>query len=72
MPNGSNVQWEYSSTFVTMIGVIEDKGLLFGLMKFAGAGGRLSGVVSAGTEKSSISLLSTIPVDGERTPAPKA
>ena len=61
----------FSNTFVTMIGVMEDKGLLLGLMKFAGAGGRLSGVVSMGVEKSSISLLSTIPVEGERTPPPK-
>lgn len=54
-----------------MIGVMEDKGLLLGLIKFAGAGGRVSGVISVGVEKSSISLLSTIPVDGERTPPPK-
>lgn len=55
---------------MTIIGVIEDKGLLLGLIKFAGAGGRLSGVISVGVEKSPISLLSTIPVEGERTPPP--
>lgn len=49
---------------------MEDKGLLFGLMKFAGAGGRRSGEISVGVEKSPISLLSTIPVVGERTPPP--
>lgn len=50
---------------------MEDNGLLFGSMKFVGAGGRSSGVFSVGTEKSPISLLSTIPVEGDRTPAPK-
>lgn len=55
---------------MTIIGVIEDNGLLLGLIKFAGAGGRLSGVISVGVEKSPISLLSTIPVEGERTPPP--
>jgi len=58
-------------TLVTMIGAMEDNGLLFGLIKFAGAGGSLSGVISVGVEKSSISLFSTIPVEGESTPAPK-
>lgn len=58
-------------TFVTIIGVMEDKGLLLGSMKFAGAGGRWSGDKSVGIEKSSISLLSTIPVEGESTPPPK-
>jgi hypothetical protein len=56
---------------VTIIGVMEDKGLLLGSIKFAGAGGSMSGVISVGAEKSPISLLSKIPVEGERTPAPK-
>ena len=50
---------------------MEDNGLLFGSMKFVGAGGSMSGVISVGVEKSSISLLSTIPVEGDNTPAPK-
>lgn len=50
---------------------MEDRGLLFGLIKFEGAGGRWSGDNSVGVEKSSISLLSTMPVDVDRTPAPK-
>lgn len=54
-----------------MIGVIEDNGLLFGLIKFEGAGGSLSGEISVGVEKSFISLFSKIPVEGERTNAPK-
>lgn len=54
-----------------IIGVMEDNGLLFGLIKFVGAGGSLSGETSVGVEKSSISSLITIPVEGERTPAPK-
>lgn len=61
----------YSLTLVTMIGVIEDNGLLFGLIKFEGAGGSLSGEISVGVEKSFISLFSRIPVEGERTNAPK-
>ena len=58
-------------TLVIISGVMEDKGLLFGSIKFAGAGGRFSTEISVGIEKSPISLLSTIPVEGERTPAPK-
>lgn len=52
-------------------GVIEDKGRLCGLIKLLGAGGSLSGVISVGIEKSSISLLRMIPVDGDNTPPPK-
>lgn len=59
-------------TLVIISGVMEDKGLLFGSIKFAGAGGSLSGDISVGIEKSPISLLRTIPVEGERIPAPKA
>lgn len=58
------------NTFVTIIGVMEDKGLFFGLIKFAGAGGKLSVDISVGIEKSPISLLRIIPVEGERIPAP--
>ena len=54
-----------------IIGVMEDKGLLLGSIKFVGAGGSLSGDISVGVEKSSISLLITIPVEVDRTPAPK-
>lgn len=52
-------------------GVMEESGLLFGLIKFAGVGGSMSGGFSVGIEKSPISLLRTIPVEGERIPAPK-
>lgn len=58
-------------TLRTMMGVMEDNGLLFGLMKLTGEGGSLSGDTSVGTEKSPISLLSTMPVEGDITPAPK-
>lgn len=61
----------FSHTLRTMIGVMEDKGLFFGLMKLAGAGGRRSGAISVGVEKSSISLFSTMPVEGDNTLAPK-
>lgn len=56
---------------MTIIGVMEERGLLFGWIKFAGAGGSLSEDISVGIEKSPISLLRTIPVEGERMPAPK-
>lgn len=59
------------NTFVTIIGVMEDKGLLFGLIKFAGAGGKVSLDILEGIEKSSISSLRIIPVEGESTPPPK-
>lgn len=52
------------------MGVIEDKGLLFGLIKLAGAGGSSSGDTSVGVEKSSISLLRIMPVESESTPPP--
>lgn len=58
-------------TLVTIMGVMEDKGLLLGSIKFAGAGGSISGVISVGAEKSPISSFSTIPVEGESSPAPK-
>lgn len=51
---------------------MEDNGLLFGRMKFAGEGGSLSGDTSVGVEKSSISLLRMMPVEGDSTPPPKA
>lgn len=54
-----------------MMGVMEDKGLLLGLIKLVGAGGRRSGDISVGVEKSPISLFRTTPVDGESNPAPK-
>lgn len=60
-----------NQTLVMISGVMEERGLLFGLMKFEGAGGSLSGDISVGVEKSSISLLSRIPVEGESTPPPK-
>ena len=58
-------------TFRTIVGDIEDNGLLLGLMKFAGAGGSMSGEISVGVEKSSISLFNTMPVEGESIRAPK-
>lgn len=53
------------------MGVIEDNGLLFGLMKLAGAGGSLSIETSVGIEKSPISLFRTMPVEADNTPPPK-
>lgn len=53
------------------MGVMEDKGLLFGLIKLLGAGGRQSSDISEGEEKSPISLFKIMPVDGESNPAPK-
>jgi len=53
-----------------MMGVMEDRGRFPGCMKFAGAGGSCSGLFSVGVEKSSISLLRTIPVEADSTPAP--
>jgi len=59
-------------TLSMMSGVMEERGRLPGAMKFAGAGGSCPGVrFVAGTEKSSISLFSTMPVDGDSTLAPK-
>lgn len=55
----------------TIVGVMEDNGLLNGLIKFAGAGGGSFAESFLGMEKSSISLLSTIPVPGERNRDPK-
>lgn len=54
------------------MGVMEDKGLLFGAIKLVGAGGSLSRDMSVGIEKSSISLLRMMPVRGESTPPPNA
>jgi hypothetical protein len=54
-----------------IIGVMEDNGLFLGSIKLVGAGGSFSWDISVGMEKSSISLLITIPVEIERIPAPK-
>lgn len=48
-----------------IVGVMEDNGLLKGLIKFAGAGGGVLAEAFVGIEKSSISLFSTIPVLGD-------
>ena len=58
-------------TFRTIVGDIKDNGLSLGLMKFARAGGSLSGEISIGVEKSAFSLLNTMPVEGESIRAPK-
>ena len=58
-------------TLRTMVGHMEERGRFRGATKLLGAGGGVFAVVFAGMEKSSISLLSTMPVDGERTCAPK-
>jgi hypothetical protein len=55
-----------------IIGVMEDNGLFLGSIKLVGAGGSFSGDISVGMEKSSISLLITIPVEVERIPAPNS
>lgn len=54
-----------------MVGVIDDSGRFPGTMKFAGGGGAAPPVVLIGMEKSSISLLRTIPVVGDIICAPK-
>jgi hypothetical protein len=53
-----------------MVGVMDDIGRLPGLIKFCGGGGRYPGGCEVGMAKSSISLLSTTPVDGDNTRAP--
>lgn len=58
-------------TLRTMVGDMDESARLPGLTKFCGAGGRNPGGGTPGIEKSSISLLSTMPVEGERTIAPK-
>lgn len=58
-------------TLRTIVGVMEDNALLDALIKFAGAGGGSFAEPPPGMEKSSISLLSTIPVLGERICDPK-
>jgi len=56
----------------TIVGDMDDNGLFPGTTKLAGAGGRTSlETFFIGMEKSSISLLSTIPVLGESIVAPK-
>jgi hypothetical protein len=54
-----------------MVGVMEERGRFMGLTKLAGAGGGEFSVVFAGMEKSSISLLSRMPVRGEWISDPK-
>ena len=58
-------------TFRTIVGDIEDNGLLLGLMKFDRARESLSGEISIGVEKSAISLLNTMHVEGDSIRAPK-
>lgn len=53
------------------MGVLDDNGRLKGQMKLGGAGGAPSPVTFSRMEKSTISLLRTIPVLGERYSAPK-
>lgn len=50
---------------------MEDNGLFNGLIKFAGAGGGILAAELLGMEKSSISLLSNIPVLGDKICDPK-
>lgn len=58
-------------TLRTITGVIDDNGLLKGRIKLAGAGGLFPVELLPGMEKSSISLLRTIPVLGDKSCAPK-
>ena len=53
------------------VGVMEDNGLLPGLMKLVGDGGSLKKFVMFGEEKSSISSFKIIPVEGDMMPDPK-
>ncbi len=54
-----------------MAGLMEDKGRFPGLMKLLGDGGRLKSLVMLGDEKSSISSLKMIPVEGDMILDPK-
>lgn len=58
-------------TLRTITGVIDDNGLLKERIKLAGAGGAFPAELLPGMEKSSISLLRTIPVVGDKRCAPK-
>jgi hypothetical protein len=58
-------------TLSIIVGVIEERGRFRGLTKLAGAGGGELADVFAGMEKSSISLLSKMPVLGDRIRDPK-
>lgn len=55
---------------VTIAGAIDDKGRFPGLTKLFGEGGTPKLLVIFGYEKSSISSLIMIPVDGDRNMAP--
>jgi hypothetical protein len=57
------------STIIT--GLIEESGRFPGLMKLFGDGGKLKSLVMFGDEKSSISSLKMIPVDGDIIREPK-
>ena len=55
---------------VMMVGTMDDTGRRPGLMKLASDGGMPKVLTRPGVEKSSISLLRTMPVEGEITPIP--
>ena len=59
------------SWLITMLGDMEDRGLLPGWMKLTGDGSTPKSFVMFGEEKSSIWSLKTIPVDGDITSDPK-
>ena len=65
------VPFRAAVTLRTMVGVMEERGRFIGLTKLAGVGGGELGVVFAGMEKSSISLLSRTPVLGDTIRDPK-
>ena len=49
----------------TIVGLMDDRGRFPGLMKLGAEGGRPNSLVTAGDEKSSISLFIIIPVVGD-------
>lgn len=55
----------------TIVGVIDERGRFFGLMKLAGLGGRPKKFTILGEEKSSISSLRIMPVSSDTNAAPK-
>jgi hypothetical protein len=57
--------------FTTIKGLIEERGIFPGTMKFSGDGGTPNALVIFGAEKSSISSLRMIPVRMDLTFAPK-
>ena len=70
-PAAPTIQIAFPSSSVTIVGLMELKGLFPGFMKLAGEGGRLNLLVMLGYEKSSIWSFKMMPVEGDMKPQPK-